>query len=340
MAKEIRGMLYATSMRHRMLEYFQDWQPDAIYERYSLLATAGVELAQHLKIPHILEVNAPLSKEAAEHRAVAFQHTIEATERRILNTTSHVVSVSEPIRQWAKSLGVAVEQISVMPNGVNIERFERLSDVVTRQLLRDHRPVVGFVGTLKAWHGTPTLIRALGYIARVNGHNHAPQLLIVGDGPQREMLEQLATDEGVAELVVFTGSVPHNDISSWISRMDISVAPYDDLQNFYFSPLKVYEYMAAGKAIVASNIGQIAECLTDRVDGLLYHPGDVTSLADKIMTLLENKPLRDALGQNARRNAVANHSWVNNASSVTSLILQHKQEDQFPSHVVTVGGHS
>lgn len=340
MAKEIRGLLYATSMRHRLLDCFKDWQPDAIYERYSLLATAGTELAHELGIPHILEVNAPLSKEAAEHRGLKLRHTAETLERRILNATSHVIAVSEPIRQWAGSMGVAADNASVMPNGVNIARFADAKPAPSAALETDDRPVVGFVGTLKAWHGTPMLIRSMGLIARIRGKANTPRLLIVGDGPQRELLQQLAVEEGIDDLTLFTGSVPHEEIAAWIARMDIAVAPYDDLQNFYFSPLKVYEYMAAGKAIVASNIGQITECLTHQANGLLYQPGNVTSLADQIMLLLDNAQLRTTLGDTARKNAISQHSWSNNANSVISLIQQYKATNPVHDELLTVGGKS
>lgn len=338
MAKEIRGLLYATSMRHRLLEHFRTWRPDAIYERYSLLATAGVELAHELGIPHILEVNAPLSKEAAEHRGVAFQHTIESIERRIINATSQVVAVSEPIRHWAQSLGVQHDRTTVMANGVNINRFSQSASSAGSTLIPRDKPVVGFVGTLKAWHGTPMLIQAIGYIARVRGKNHAPRLLIVGDGPQRETLEGLSAEEGISDLTVFTGSVPHHEIPAWISQMDVAVAPYDELQNFYFSPLKVYEYMAAGKAIVASNIGQITDCLSDGINGLLYQPGSVTSLATKITQLLDNDGLRNSLESNARASAVADHSWSRNAQSVTELIHHHQSESRPNVDLVSLGG--
>lgn len=338
MSREIRGLLYATSMRHRLMEHFQDWRPDAIYERYSLLASAGTEVAHLLGVPHILEVNAPLSKEAAEHRGVALQHTAETLERRVLNATSHVVAVSEPIRAWASSLGVDRRHATVMPNGVNIERFTGSKPATHTDLDADDRPVVGFVGTLKAWHGTPMLVRAMGYIARVRGKAKTPRLLIVGDGPQREMLGQLAVEEGISDLTVFTGSVPHQDIPAWIARMDIAVAPYDDLQNFYFSPLKVYEYMAAGKAVIASNIGQITECVTHQSDGLLYQPGNITSLADQVSILLEDEDLRTSLGDNARQKAIATHSWAINAQSVTELIKRYQSQAPNQPNLVTIGG--
>lgn len=340
MAKEIRGLLYATSMRHRLLEYFRSWRPDAIYERYSLFATAGTEIAHELDIPHFLEVNAPLSKEASEHRGLALQHTAECLERRILNATSHIGAVSEPIRSWAISLGVDRDRVTVLPNGVNIDRFAHAEAVENERLNADDRPVVGFVGTLKAWHGTSTLIKAISYIARVNGKEKTPRLLIVGDGPQREMLEQLAVDEGIADLTVFTGSVQHGEIPSWIARMDIAVAPYDDMQNFYFSPLKVFEYMAAGKAIVASRIGQITSSLTDAEDALLYQPGSVESLANQILNLLNNPEMRDTLAKNARASAVANHSWSNNASSVISHIQQYQKQTPSTPNLLTIGGKS
>lgn len=341
MAREIRSVMYAVTLRHRLMSLFRTWRPDAIYERYSLLATAGMDIASRLGIPHILEVNAPLSEEASIHRGVAFSYAVSATERRILGTTSHTVAVSEPVKYWAESRGANPDNVTVLPNGVNVERFQHVHPRGTRARYGlDDRPIVGFVGTLKAWHGTDTLIRAIGILSQLKGIANTPRLLIVGDGPQRQHLQELAEAKGVDSIVTFTGSVPHDEIPDLISIMDIAVAPYDDLPDFYFSPLKLFEYMAAGRAIVASDIGQINECIRDGETGLLYPPGDIEALASCIGTLLESPPLIRSLGESARQDAIAHHSWNRNAAIVTSLIERDLARHNDLTGVVASGGSS
>jgi glycosyltransferase involved in cell wall biosynthesis len=317
---EVRAMLFAATFRYRALPWLRDFQPDAIYERYSLLATAGIELARELGVPHILEVNAPLSEEAARHRGIGFARTVRAVEQRILGATDRVIAVSAPLKEWIVGAGVEAERVTVAPNGVNIDRFAGGGGDLRRRYGIDDRTVVGFVGTLKAWHGTATLIRAIAHLAQERGIERAPYLLIVGDGPQRADLEAMAASEGIAGLTIFTGTAPHDVIPGCIAAMDVAVAPYDASPDFYFSPLKLFEYMAAGRPVVAAGIGQIVECLRDGETGLLYSPGDIAALAQRIGRLVDEPAFARQLGEAARAEAIANRGWERNARIVTGLI--------------------
>jgi glycosyltransferase involved in cell wall biosynthesis len=326
MVKEIRSMLYGATLAQELLPELQAWQPNALYERYSLMSTAGVELARHLGIPLILEVNAPLAAEAEAHRGIGFRHTVHEVERGILQSADHVVAVSEHLRGWLIESGVEPERITVTPNRVNIARF------TTAEAPASSRPTVGFVGTLKAWHGTETLVRALGEIARDRGPDAAPALLIVGDGPQRASLEEIAREEGIDGLVTFTCMVAHEEMPSHIGAMNIAVAPYNPRPDFYFSPLKLFEYMAAGRAIVAADIGQIAEIIDHGRTGLLVPPGDAAALAGAITRLIDDPDLATTLGRNAREDAVARFSWERNAETVTGLIDRARQPALVEGH--------
>lgn len=321
MAKEIRAMLYAANLRYRVLPLLRRMRPNALYERYSLLGTAGVEIARELGIPHILEVNAPLSEEHARYRGSAFPQMIRSTERRILAAAGQVIAVSEPLGQWLVESGVDPGRVTVAPNGVDVDRFAAgRGGKVRRQLGLDDRPIVGFAGTLKGWHGTETLVRAMGQLARNRGVDRTPHLLIVGDGPQRLNLEGAAAAAGVDGLVTFTGTVPHHEMPDYLAAMDIAVAPYDATPDFYFSPLKLFEYMAAARPVIAAGIGQIRDCLHDGVTGLLYPPGDVDALARRIGALADDPERRRMLGEAAQAEVSANRTWSRNARIVVDLI--------------------
>jgi glycosyltransferase involved in cell wall biosynthesis len=335
-ANEIRSMLYNTTLPFAALPYLQLTPPDAIYERYALFGTGGIALARRFGIPHILEVNAPLSAEQRQHRGCAFADATSELETHILQSTSHIVTVSDTLKSWMTGLGIAPDRITVAPNGVDIDRFAVPVDRATaiRDLLGvGSRLVVGFVGTLKGWHGTASLIRAFALIVRSRTEEPVPHLVIVGDGPQREMLEGLSAHEGIAHLTTFAGTVDHAEIPAWIATMDIVTAPYDDSENHYFSPLKLFEYMAAGKPIVAAGIGQIADVIRDGDTGLLYRPGDDASLARTINRLLDDPLAATALGHAARLEAQARYSWERNALTVTGLI-QREQDRQNQSGLV------
>ncbi len=319
MMKEIRTMLYSATLAQEILPELQAWQPDAIYERYSLMSTAGVDLSRQLGIPLILEVNAPLAQEAEAHRGIGFRHTVHDIERRILQAADHICAVSDDLRAWLVESGVEPARVTVTPNRVNIARFAGAGTTAAE------RPTVGFVGTLKAWHGTETLVRAIGQVARERGPDAAPALRIVGDGPQRSSLEEIAREEGIDGLVTFTGMVDHADMPSHIGAMDIAVAPYNPRPDFYFSPLKLFEYMAAGRAIIAADIGQIPEIIEHGRTGLLVPPGDATALAGAIMTLIDDRTLAASLGRNARQEAVERYAWERNAEIVADLIARARQ---------------
>lgn len=320
MAKEVRSMLYAANLRYRVLPLLRETRPDALYERYSLLGAAGIEIARELHIPHILEVNAPLSEEHARYRGSAFPQAIRATEHRILASADRVIAVSEPLKRWIVDSGIDASRVTVVPNGVDVERFAAGGGDVRRGLELGGRPVVGFAGTLKGWHGTETLVRAIGRLARRYGLDRAPHLLIVGEGPQRSVLEGAVAEEGIASLVTFTGTIAHDAMPAYLAAMDIAVAPYDASPDFYFSPLKLFEYMAAARPVVAAAIGQIEVCLRDGVTGLLYPPGDVDALVNRIGELIDDPAMGRAIGEAAQAEVWANRTWSRNASIVTDLI--------------------
>jgi len=327
MAKEVRSMLYASTLRYRLRELMDTLRPDAIYERYALLGSTGVELAKDLAIPHILEVNSPLSGEQARHRGSALAQTIRAVERRVLGAADQVIAVSEPLKHWIVETGVEPDRVTVVPNGVNIDRFADAASAAVDSRARlgfGDRPVIGFVGTLKGWHGTATLIRAVALVARERGLEHAPHLLIVGDGPQRGRLAQVAAEEGVDTLTIFTGMIAHEEMAAHIAAMDIAVAPYDETPDFYFSPLKLFEYMAAGRPVIAAGIGQIEDCIRHGETGLLYPPGDVYALARCIADLLDDPARAESLGRAAREEARIHRGWAHNARLVTGLV-EHEQ---------------
>lgn len=317
---EVRSMLYNANLRHRLLPLLQEFQPDAIYERYALLGTAGQELAKALGIPHILEVNAPLSEEQARHRGIVFDQTIRAIEQRIIAGADQVISVSEPLKQWIVGTGASAGRVTVLPNGVNTDRFAERTGTVRERLGLGDRPVVGFVGTLKAWHGTDTLIRAMGSLVRERGPDRTPALLIVGDGPQRDQLESLARDEGLGDVTIFTGMVPHGEIPNYLAAIDIAVAPYAETGDVYFSPLKLFEYMAMGCTVIAADTGQIREYIRHMDNGILYTPGDTDALAGQVAAMLDDPIRARILGKTARHEARSTMSWSRIADAVTGLV--------------------
>ncbi|MDO4760914.1 MAG: glycosyltransferase family 4 protein [Corynebacterium sp.] len=270
---------------------------ECIYERYSLFS----EVIADSSLPAILEVNAPLIDEQRTHRElVAEDYAYRALSRQV-SAALATICVSEPVREWVIALTGATTVYTVA-NGVNVHR-------ITPQPVDEHAaPLVVFVGTLKPWHGVDVLIEAY-------AHAQSPwRLRIIGDGPERENLERTAAQLGLD--VEFVGAVAPEEIPAQLAGASIGVAPYPHDQA-YFSPLKVYEYMAAGLAVVASEIGQIPNVLADV--GILVPPSDRQALATAIDQLATNPTTCAELGARARARAVEKHSWSSVVSTMFAL---------------------
>lgn len=291
---------------------------DCVYERYSLFSAAGAELASAQDIPLILEVNAPLIDEQRQYRELVNLEAAEGLTRQQFEGASLITCVSQPVADWVAETmhttpsGAAHPLILVLPNGVNTDRIR---PAATSSV---HKPdirvplTVGFVGTLKPWHGTENLIRAL------QKTNEPLELTLCGDGPDRQLLEQLTEDLGVADRVHFLGAVSPSDIPLVLGCFDIAVAPYPE-GDHYFSPLKVYEYMAAGLPIVASDIGEIPSLLEGGECGVLVPPGDVDALAAALDHLARDGELRREIGYRARQAAQVKHDWQVRVDRVLSF---------------------
>ena len=192
--------------------------------------------------------------------------------------------------------------------GVDAERF--CPEGEPARLEANGSVVVGFVGSLRPWHGVEVLCQAFG---RVAGDPRF-HLLVVGDGPERRSVRAL--EARFPDRVTLTGGVSHEDVPRYLRAMDMAVAPYPNLDRFYFSPLKVLEYMAAGRAVVASGIGQVAELIRDGSTGILVPPGDPDALAAHLRELADDPGRRELLGHAAAQAVRREHLWTHRATEI------------------------
>ncbi len=295
------------------------FSPSFIYERYSLWGMAGSWLARKRSIPLVLEVNSPLTYEECYYRdGVAFPTLANWAERHIWRSADLLIAVSQEFYSHFEQAGVAREKVRILPNAVDTSLFGIEADDVSlrRRMNLDGRFVVGFVGSFKAWHGVDFLFKAL---ARLCGEDSSYHLLLVGDGPMRAALEDETRRLGLRGAVTFVGNVAHEDVPRYLGLMDVAVAPYPPLRDFYYSPLKLYEYMAAGRAIVASKIGQVRDAVTDGRTGLLYEPNDVEGLLGCLRRLRNDQQLKRDLGNNARI-ACSKNTWSESAARVLAWV--------------------
>ena len=296
----------------------RDFAPDLVIARHALFSTAGLALARSSNCPCVLEVNAPLVDERRRYWDLFLDREAEQIESQVFAGVDLLIAVSEGVRAYLQRYDAPRERIVVLPNGVNLSRFRPNlnGDAVRRRYGLEGKVVIGFAGSLKPWHGVDLLLRAFTSVYHVL-HRHEKTgseglaLFIVGDGPQRAHLEQLSQELGVSEAVTFTGAVPHSEMPEHLAAIDIAVAPYLGSDGFYFSPLKVMEYMAMGRATIAPMLGQIPSLLQDATGacGLLYPADDQHELARSLLRLVNDGELRQELGTRAATQAQLRSSW-------------------------------
>ncbi len=284
---------------------------DIVYERYSLWSTAAMEHAYASGIPGLLEVNAPLIEEQMRYRTLVNIDAAEATARTVFRTASALLAVSSGVRDYLCTMPGTTGKVHLVPNGVDVDRF---CPSVAPALGDSNVTTVGFLGGLKPWHGVELLIQAF---VGVSWQVPNIRLLIVGDGPQRALLQSMAACHPACN-IVFTSGIDPSQVPAYLASIDIGVAPYPDLDGFYFSPLKVYEYMAMGMAVVASNIGDMPCIIDSGVSGMLTAPGDIADLQNALLVLLSQPQTRLSMGAAARRQVSEKHTWT----ATTRRILQ------------------
>lgn len=311
-------LLHNGTFFRKAVQLMRRFSPDFIYERYSLWGITGLTLAKRYHVPFALEVNAPLVYEQQQYRRkLTWPRCAYWIERKVWQGADPVIAVSEQLRNHLiNEAGVARERIRVLRNAVDAKWFEENKHVGRTKAEQEEKFVLGFVGSFKAWHGADFLLSVFEDFHKVEPSS---RLLLIGDGPLKSSLQERARKSGLEMAVTFTGIIPHEEIRDYLAKVDVALAPYPELENFYYSPLKLFEYMASGRAVVASSAGQVAQIIRHRVNGLLYKPGDRAGFLNCLCELRSNHALREELGRNARR-ASEDFTWELNAARVIEWV--------------------
>lgn len=276
---------------------------DLIYERYSLWSHAGLSEAKAMGAVTVLEVNAPLISEQKTYRYLNDEQAAIHASQQAFEAADVIVAVSEEVAVWLARFPQTRNKVRVLPNGVNYDRYRPFLPRVANR----RKPLtLGFLGTLKPWHGVDCLLQAYALIVREIPES---RLRIIGDGPERENLEALCVTLGIADHVSFTGAVTPSQVPHQLGEMDIGIAPYPKLDEFYFSPLKIYEYMASGLPVIASDIGQIRQLIAHEQTGLLTPAGDIDAIANAVIWLHRNPQESNRIARNGQSKVLREHTW-------------------------------
>ncbi|GAB4507869.1 MAG: glycosyltransferase family 4 protein [Sulfuricaulis sp.] len=291
------------------------FRPDLIYERYALYNFAGMLLARRRRIPSILEVNTPYAHAWAKYYGLKFRRLAEAIELRILSAAGHVVTVTHAQKHFLEKCGIPSSSMDVLHNAIDPKEFDPERFPVSRTELgfTARHTVVGFVGTMNRWQGIPEFPQVIRAVLRA--HDDA-RFLFVGDGEHRAALEAFCVAEGFKGKVLFVGRQAHARIPALVAAMDIAVLLNS---NSYGSPMKIFEYLAMKKAVIAPRVGPVEEIIADAGTGFLIEPGNAEQMAEKIVLLAGDPELRRRLGEAGRRYVLTHHTWKENAARIVAI---------------------
>ena len=247
---------------------------------------------------------------------------VKHIENYNLKNASLIVVVSQALKNDLLKLGIPEKKVLVNPNGVDTIKFnpeiaksKKCKKLRQKLGVNENEILIGFSGTFGLWHGIPQLTEAIDKILREKLSENI-HFLLIGNGSLRQVSESKI---GQYKEVTFIGEVPYTNIQYYLAICNILVSPHCpqiDGKEFFGSPTKLFEYMAMGKGIVASKLGQIGKILENEKTAILVKPGDVDELINEILRLASDKTLRERLGRKAREEVVKNYTWKRNTQKL------------------------
>jgi glycosyltransferase involved in cell wall biosynthesis len=327
--REVPSIQFNETFEESAKKYLKDKKVSFIYQRYSLNNYCGLKLATLYDVPLILEYN---GSEIWLHRhwgrPLKYEKLSEDIELLNLKKADLVVVVSQAIKEELLRRGINGEKILVNPNGVNPDHYSPHVDGsgIRHQYNLNGKEIIGFIGTFGKWHGAEILAEAFGQLLqKYPEYQKRVILFMIGDGVTMPLVKRNIERYAMRESCVLTGLVPQEEGPEHLAACDILVAshkPNPDGTPFFGSPTKLFEYMAMGKGIVASNLDQIGEVLKHDHTAWLVKPGDVESLTEGLKVLIDDRARRESLGRAARNEVVAKYTWKEHTRKIIEKLRE------------------
>lgn len=321
-------LLYNDQLFDFVSKNLPNWAPSFIYQRYSLGNYAGAALKKHYGIPYVCEYNGsfPWMARHWDGRRLFHESLLALIELLNLKAADLIVVVSQSMKDELVGRGMEAGKIVVNPNGVDPETYS--PDVDGSGIRGVHnlggKTVIGFIGTFGRWHGAEMLAEAFGRLMQdFPQYRNNVCLLMIGDGITMPQVKENLERYGVTDISILTGLVPQEDGPKYLAACDILASPHvpnPDGTPFFGSPTKLFEYMAMGKGIVASDLDQIGEILEHNRTAWMVKPGDVESLMLGLKALIDGVDLRNRLGLAAREEAIAKYTWAKHVEKIISAL--------------------
>jgi glycosyltransferase involved in cell wall biosynthesis len=298
----------------RLSQAVRSFKPDVIYERYNLYLLAGRAVAKKTKLPLILEINSPLAEEREKFGKLRLKRIAHRCEQMLWETATFALPVTEVLAKKVRDKRGRAEGVQVFHNGARLDAGDTADKGASMRAKLGLAPddlVLGFVGFIRDWHGVGW---AMDVLPQLGPKAH---LVVVGDGPVLDDLRRQAAESGIAAQTHFIGAVPHHEVAGYVATFDIAL---QIASVAYASPLKIFDYMTLGRAIVAPDQPNIREILTDGSDALLFKAGDAEAFKSALLRLCQDDALRSAIGRGARETLVRRRfTWRDNAERIAAL---------------------
>ena len=318
-------------LKARLRELVKTLQPDLIHAHSPCLnGLAAAAVAKEVGLPFVYEVRAFWEDAAVDHGTTAEgslrYRLTRALETKVFKQADAVTCICEGLRRDIFERGVPAEKITVIPNAVDIDKFQWIDQrdrELETQLGLQGKTVLGFLGSFYAYEGLDLLLNAA---AKLIERQPDLRVLLVGGGPQEAALKAQVQALGLQDRVIFTGRVPHAQVNRYYSLVDVLVYARHKMRlTDLVTPLKPLEAMAQGKLVLASDVGGHQELIRDGYNGFLFPAGDTAALADSIERVLAVRTQWPTLLQNGRHYVDTERNWANSVQRYRKVYADAKR---------------